>query len=262
MKRLILGATLALLSACSGGTPLPPPGPLPAPTPRPGVAAFSADWTAPLGAALVCGGPGHADPFECALPPGAKWGVLLQDGNGGIGCVDPQPTVCFNLTSGQLGFHAVTPGMALISAQTLQNSGTISIRAVVTATNDCNTTNDVSFVGPVIYNGEGAQYDTDGGYRAFYLTCWDNGPITANLYSPTHAAAVSQVHYMPGSTHSLRIDWRLGVSAVYLVDDVPVFTEYPGFSADSLSLSRPPRPALWFGNVSGAVGQFDVYQAP
>ena len=76
-------------------------------------------------------------PFGCDLPPGAVWGVLPQPGNGGMGCVDPEPNVCFQAHDGVLGFHSGAPGMALISAQTVKGSEPISVEAVMDVTNDC-----------------------------------------------------------------------------------------------------------------------------
>lgn len=264
MKLGAAGICLLLLAGC-GTSPgySGPSAPPPAPVERPGTLAWSADWTVPLGAAIACGGPGLSNPFGCDLPAGAKWGVLPQPGNGGEACALSTPNECFTLNNGTLGFHAVTPGMALISADPIPNTGTVSISGTFTATNDCSTTTDVSFVGPVIYNGEGDDTDPTGGYLALYLVCYQNSPITVNIYGLNHTSPIPSAQYQPGSTHSLRIDWTYGVSAAFLVDDVPVWTDYANVgNAGPLTLSRPPHPSLWFGNVTGYAGQFDVYTAP
>lgn len=261
--RVAAAGALCLMAAC-GSTPTPIATPTGPPVARPGTLAWSADWTtSPMGVALACGGPGLSDPFGCDLPPGARWGTLPQPGNGGQACVDPQPTVCFQPSGGALGFHAVTPGMALISSDTIPNTGTVSIRGVFTATNDCNTTTDVSFVGPVIYNGEGDNTDPTGGYLAVYLVCYQNSPITVNIYGLSHTSPIPSAQYQPGSTHSLRIDWTYGVSAAFLVDDVAVWTDYANVGGvGPLTLSRPPHPSVWFGAAQGKAGDFTVYVLP
>ncbi len=264
MIRYLTGFLMLLLAACADPGPSPVPSPPTPSVPRPGVLAFSATWAAPLGAALACGGPpGTASPFSCSLPPGTAWGVLPQPGNGGNDCVDPEPNVCFQPAGGQLGYHAVNPGMALISATTLPRNAPISIEAVVTATNDC-TTGQVSYVGPVIYDGEGATWDPPGNYRSLYLSCTGGGDqVRAWLYGPTYAGPIAQTTYAAGSTHVLRIDWAPGTSITYLVDGAVFLVETPGSkSADSLTFAQDPHPALWFGLSSGLIGRFDAYTGP
>lgn len=259
-----VGIALVLLAGCAE-TPSKPPASAPPATapynPRPGNQAFAATWASPLGAALVCGGPGLSNPFGCALPAGAAWGVLPQDGNGGKACVDPEPNVCFQPSGGILGFHAVAPGMALISSQSFARDRTMSIEAVVTVTLDCR---DVAYMGPVLYDGEGAADNPAGNYRAEYVSCPGGGDAPKVwVYGPTYAGPINSIRIEPGSTHALRMDWVPGVSITYLVDGVPQLTETPGsLSADPLTFAQDPHPALWFGLAAGSVGRFDVYTGP
>jgi hypothetical protein len=263
MKRLMLIAALALLSACSGGTPLPPPGPPPSPTPRPGVPVVTADWTAPLGLSQPCGGPGLSDPFGCSLPSWARWGALPQDGNGGLGCVDPEPNVCFQPDGLRLNFHSGDPGMALVWGGTVPR-GVISIEAEITATLDCST--PVSYVGPVLYDGEGPPGNPTGNYFAFYYTCGAiAGPPQPQLLAyvpPTMTQPVSPRIYPNGSSFRLRMDYVRGERVDFMVDDITVFSVTPATPGVSPVFNADPHPALWFGNVTGAIGRFDVYAAP
>lgn len=253
----ILGALLlSLLLAACGGSPAPAP-PGPTPTPRPGVLAFTASWQAPLGAAAYCGGD-LSSPFECALPAGATWGVLKQDGNGGLGCVDPQPNLCFDPENGVLNYSSGNPGMALISARTFSIASAISVRSYITATNDCS--GPASFVGPSIYDGEGDKWDPSGNYRVIYLSCAGGSQPQAWVYGPTYAGPLAATTYAQGSTHALRIDWIPGVSFTYFVDDFPVAVETTNlWSADPLSFNQSPHFAIYFGISKGQVGASDVF---
>ncbi len=263
MKKALPFIFLLLISACSndggGNNPIPPP---PVITPRPGALVFTANWTPPLGVALVCGGPVYNDPFTCSLPLGAIWGVLPQEGNGGNGCIDPEPNVCFQPSGGVLNYSASDPGMALVRSETLSRASPISVEAVVTASNDC-PPGTVSYVGPVIYDGEGALGNPTGNYRSEYLSCANGGLVQVWLYGPTYAGPIGPAIYAEGVKHSLRIDWTPGTSFVYYVDGVPILTETPGSkSADSLVFNHDPRPALWFGRSKGTIERFDVYSGP
>lgn len=259
MQRLLILLAL-LLAGCAGTPPAPTQPPISTPQPRPGVLAFSADWTPPLGIALRCGGPGLLSPFGCDLPPDAKWGVLPQDGNGGIGCIDPQPNVCFQASGGILSFHAGRPGMALISTDTLDPSRPISVEAVVTVTNDCS---DVSFMGPVIYGGGVDDGDPTGTYVAAYISCTAPAdPPKLWIYRPTYAGPVNSVPVAPGA-HAVRIDYRPGESMTLLLDGYPQLVVTAGsLSDDAMTFPNPPHAALWFGQVQGYVGRFDVFAGP
>jgi len=245
-------AILALtLAGCAAGGSNPPPQPVqPGPPPVP---TFSADWTAPLGIALRCGGPGLLTPFGCDLPEGAKWGVLPQEGNGGMDCVDPQPNVCFQPHDGVLGFHAGAPGMALVSARTLDGSKPISVKAVVTVENDCR---DVSYAGPVIYGGGVDDGDPTGTYAAAYISCaGPSDPVKVWIYRPTLASPISgPVNLGP---HTLRIDYVPSRGFVISLDGAVILDHELG--SDPLTFPNDPRPAMWFGNATGAVGRFDVF---
>jgi len=253
---------LLFLSACGGGTS-PGPGPNPTPT-NPSSLVFEADWNAPLGQSLVCGGPGHVHPFSCSLPPGAVWG-LLPDEQGGSPCAGPLPNVCYQLGTGKLGYTSnVIPAFALINANSVPRLKPISVEAEVTATNDC--TAPVAFVGPVIYDGEGAGEGDTGKYYALYLNCWTltgDRNVYAWVYSGIYAGATNGTIYAPGSTHKLRIDYLPGISVTYKVDDIVVMVETPGSLTPGLIMfDQDPHPALWFGNSVGSIGPFKVYSGP
>lgn len=242
------------LDACSTSAP-PVSAQPPAPILRPSVQVFSADWTKqPLHIAYGCVKGGV---FDCSdLPLDAEWAGYQQ-------CLDPTPNVCFTPHDGVMDFTAGDPGYALVSAYALPTSGVISIRAVITARNNCNPVSDVSFVGPVIYAGEGASIDPDGDYAALYIECFNGALPRLVIYRPSLTNPVSQVAIVPGSTHELGIDWDIGNGITYSDNGVVVFTETSVFDpADGLTLKRAPHPALWFGSVAGTVRSFDVTVGP
>jgi len=256
----LLALLALLLAGCAGGSaPVQLPISTP-PTPRPGNQAFAADWTAPMRAALRCGGPGLLSPFACDLPADALWGVLPQAGNGGSDCIDPTPNVCFRLADGLLYFHAGNPGMALVSARTFDRNSPLSIEAVVTVTNDCS---GVSYMGPVIYGGGVDDGDPLGTYVAAYISCAaPTDPPKLWIYRPTYAGPVNSAPVTPGS-HAVRIDYRPGESMTLLLDGYPQLVVTAGsLSDDAMTFPNPPHAALWFGQVQGYVGRFDVFAGP
>lgn len=258
MKKILAAALLLILAACGGGGHTPqPPGPGPQPNPRPGHIVMSADWTKPElgGIALECGG---SVPFKCNLPPGVEWGVLphAPQPGGGVICTYPLPNTCFQQTSDELGYKVSPGGMALISAVSIPKDYAMSIEAVVTW--DTLSCPGNGYLGPVIYDGEGAKDDPTGNYRSIYLSCapWET-EVRVWVYGPTYAGRLSDRTFGPG-THTLGMTWVPGVSITYEVDHVPVFVETPGFSADGLTFTKDPHPALWFGDSAGRIGRFDM----
>jgi hypothetical protein len=249
------------LAACS--TPSPPPASIPPPhiDPRPGVLTWSADWTPPIGAWLRCGGPGLQSPFACHLPVDARWGVLPQPGNGGFDCIDPQPNPCFDARDGVLDFHGDSPGMALVSAGTLDPGQPISVEAVVTVENDCGR--GVSYMGPVIYGGGADDGDPLGTYIAAYISCAaPTDPVKLWIYRPTYAGPVNSIPVPPGA-HAVRIDYRPGRYMTILLDGYPQLVVTAGsLSNDAMTFPNPPHWALWFGAVDGTIARFDVYTGP
>ena len=218
---------------------------------------MAADWTAPLHVALRCGGPGLLSPFGCDLPADALWGVLPQEGNGGMACVDPQPNVCFQPSGGVLNFHAGRPGMALVSARTFDRDHPISVEAVVDVTNDCS---DLSYAGPVIYGGGVDDGDPTGTYASAYISCGGPGdPPRLWLYRPTLATPVTGP-LAPGP-HAVGIYYRPGYGFDIGLDGAIVQSE-ARLGGDALTFPRDPHAALWFGGAQGSVGRFDVYTAP
>lgn len=264
----LIALALAGCGGSGGGNitpPAPPAPPAPVTIPRPGTLTYSANWTAPIGAALFCLDDGPGDIFACHLPAGALWGVLPQAGNGGIGCVDPEPNACFQPSGGVLGYSAGTPGMALISAQSVPATAPVSIEAVVTINFDC--TQGVPYTGPVVYDGEGPPTDPTGNYLALYLSC-TGGMVDSQIQAWVYWGAVNLAAplatngttYANGSTHALRIDYIPGVSATYFVDDVVVGVDTAAtWGAAAFTFSQPPHPALWFGASTGSVWRFDWY---
>lgn len=264
--RAAAGLTLCVLAAC-GSTPSPPIPAPPAPLPRPGTLAYTADFTAPMGIALGCGGGGYGsgDPFSCDLPASANWGVLNQPQ---AACPDPTPNKCFQPAGGVMGFTTLPDaGMALISAQTAPKDAPISVEEVVTATLNCSPGVSVSYVGPVLYDGEGVGEGMNGKYYALYLSCWAPAgdlQVRASAYSGLHGGpAVGPTTYAPGSTHALRIDYYPGDKVVYSVDEVPVLTETAGsLTPGPIAFAHDPHPAMWFGGVVGSVSRFDWFTGP
>ena len=274
VKRLFV-ALAALLASC-GGSPAPPAPspPLPTTTLRPGTLAGAASWTSPLGTALYALDDGPGGAFTLHTPPGATWAVLPAPGNGGDACVDygpaplyPLPNACYQISNGQLGVSVTPGGMALISTQALPTDQPVSIEAVITISLDC--TQGVSYIGPVLYNGEGPPTDPSGNYYGLYLSCTGgavDSPNQAWAYKGELDAAapvlLSSATYANVSTHALRIDWIPGVSVTWLVDEVvqEVDTSPPAY----LAMSQGPHPAIWSGALKGSsyVGRFDWYSGP
>lgn len=224
-----------------------------------------ADWTPPLGIALRCGGPGLASPFKCDLPPGAKWGVSPQEGNGGIDCVKPLPNVCFHIDPLGLGFHAAEngqPGMALVSALTLDRTKPMSVRMVVRV-DSLNCDSGVAYVGPVLYGGGVDDGDPTGRYRALYISCFAGDlKVRLCLYSPTYATPIWDFDFVDGQPHELGLDWYPGDHVDYWLDGAIVFTEGLSFGHDPLDVPTDPHPAIWMGGARGSIGRFDVYAGP
>lgn len=269
MRRLLLLLAL-LLTGCSGGGSTGIQGPItllptggPPPVARPGTLAFSADWTAPLHVALRCGGPGLLTPFGCILPPDALWGVLPAPGNGGMDCVDPEPNVCFQPVGGVLGFHVSDGGMALVSAGTLDPDRPISLRAVISVTNNCAGVSGVSYAGPGIYGGGVDDGDPTGTYVAAYVSC--AGPADVPklwLYRPTYAGPVNSSAVSAGA-HEVRIDYTPGQSFAIVFDGVQQMLVTQGsISNDAMTFPNAPHWALWFGESDGYVREFDVFTVP
>ena len=217
-----------------------------------------------MGITGQCWDNGPGGQFECpTMPAGTNWAVLPQPGNGGLGCQDPEPNVCFQPTGTALGFSSGNPGMALISALQLDPTQLISIEEVVTLNLDC--TQPVSYHGPVIYWGEGPPSDPLGNYDALYLSCGTVGAgpqIQAYAYygAMDTAVLIGPATYAQGSTHALRIDYVPGVSITWLIDDLAVKVDtIATVTAAQLSFGGSPQPALWFGGATGSVSRFDVY---
>jgi hypothetical protein len=252
MPRFLILLAL-LLAGCASDAPISNPPPPVHMAPRPGAQVFAADWTPPLGALGPCDP--SSSPFTCDhLPEGSKWGVLAQEGNGGLGCIDPQPNVCFQPVDGILNFHSGSPGMALLSAQTFDRNQPMSIEAVVSVTNDCR---DVSFMGPVIYGGGVDDGDPTGTYAAAYISCTSpSDPPKLWLYRPTIATPTHSGPVSPGP-HTVRIDYRPGYGFDLLLDGVVVQPE-EHLSNDPVTFPHDPHAALWFGLVDGNVGRFDL----
>jgi len=246
--------TALLLAGCAAGGSNPPPQPAQSgPPPVPRTPAFSADWLPPLGIALRCGGPGLLTPFECDLPPDAVWGVLPQEGNGGMACVDPQPNVCFQPENGVLRFHAGAPGMALVLGRTFDGTKPITVEAVLDVTNDCS---DVSYAGPVIYGGGVDDGDPTGTYAAAYISCTaPTDPPKVWIYRPTLASPISSP-VSPG-THTLSIEYTPGHPFIIRLDGAVILDKELG--SDPLTFPNNPHPALWMGAAQGTVSKFDVY---
>jgi hypothetical protein len=263
LRALLL--TLFALASCAGGSPPapvygPPLPPAPIVTPRPGSPVLVADWTSPLGAAMGCGTLGHQSPFECVLPPSAKWGVIpgMDD------CVSPEPTRCFQPAGGWLGFTA-PGGMALVSATTLDRARPMSLRGVVRIDRiDCSP--GVAYAGIVDYGGGDDDGDPTGNYRALYISCFaGDTKVRLWLYeggAPAWAGPIWDFDFRDGQAHELGIDWFPGDRVDYLLDGAVVFTEGQSFGHSPLTLNHDPHPALWFGSAAGAIGRFDATGGP
>ena len=252
-----------LLAACGGGpTPAPPSPPAPPPVtcqavgqacPPSGALSWSLNTAAPGNIALYCADDGPNDSFQCHLPTGADWGVLNAPGNYGAACVNygapplfPLPNGCYQPSPTGLGFSVAGGGMALMNASSLDPSVSFEIEMTVQATNNCAVT-DVSYVGPVAYNGEA-------NYFAEYLQCNNNSQIFPFAYGPVAAPQLSTTPIVPGSTHTLRIDNIPSANALRYVMDNVVLAIVPTYT-----FTAPPHWALWTGEVQGQVLSWNIY---